>query len=107
MEIPAPSPKLTEILTSDGHDHVRRLNSEPSLRRELETMTLAISRRLSPADKADLKEGNVARLASSLGVTRDQIATLRQVQEQTRVGQERNLRQNRDLSRGSQIGFRR
>ena len=107
VEIPAPSEKLTEILRSDGHDQVRRLNSEPSLRRELETMTLAISRRLSPADKADLKEGNVARLASSLGVTRDQAASLRQVHEQTRAVQERNLRQNRDLSRGNQIGIRR
>lgn len=107
VEIPAPSAKLTEILRSDGHDQVRRLNSEPSLRRELETMTLAISRRLSPADKADLKEGNVARLASSLGATRDQAASLRQVHEQTRALQERNLRQNRDLSRGNQIGFRR
>jgi len=107
VEIPAPSQKLTEILRSDDHDQVRRLNSEPSLRRELETMTLAISRRLSPADKADLKEGNVARLASSLGTTRDQAATLRQVHEQTRAVQERNLRQNRDLSRGNQIGIRR
>ena len=70
-------------------------------------MTLAISRRLSPADKADLKEGDVARLAFSLGATRDQAATLRQVHEQTRAVQERNLRQNRDLSRGNQIGFRR
>ncbi|WPE24324.1 BID domain-containing T4SS effector [Shinella zoogloeoides] len=107
VEIPAPSPKLTEVLRSDGHDQVRRLNSEPSLRRELETLTLAISRRLSPADKADLKEGNVARLASSLGATRDQAATLRQVHDQTRAVQDRNLRQNRDLSRGNQIGFRR
>lgn len=107
VEIPAPSPKLTEILRSDGQDQVRRLDSEPSLRRELETMTLAISRRLSPADKADLKEGNVARLASSLGVTRDQAAALRQVQEHARALQERNLSENRDLSRGNQIGIRR
>ena len=107
VEIPAPSPKLMEVLKSDGPDQVRRLNTEPSLRRELETLTLAISRRLSPADKADLKEGNVARLASSLGATRDQAATLRQVHDQTRAVQDRNLRQNRDLSRGNQIGFRR
>ncbi|WP_349507992.1 BID domain-containing T4SS effector, partial [Agrobacterium pusense] len=55
VEIPTPSAKLTELLRIDSRDQVRRLNSEPSLRRELETMTLAISRRLSPADKADLK----------------------------------------------------
>lgn len=107
VEIPAPSAKLTEALRGDGHDQVRRLNSEPSLGRELEAMTLAISRRLSPTDKADLKDGNVARLASSLGATRDQAAELRQVQEHARALQERNLRQNRDLSRGNQIEIRR
>ena len=107
VEIPAPSPKLTEILRSDGHDQARRLNSEPSLRRELEAMTLAMSKRLSPADRADLKEGNVARLASSLGTTRDQAASLRQIHDQTRALQERNLRQNRELIRGSQLGIRR
>ena len=107
VEIPAPSPKLMEVLKSDGPDEVRRLNTEPSLRRELETMTLAINRRLSPADRADLKEGSLARVAASLGVSRDQAASLRHVQERTRALQERNLRQNRDLSRGNQIGIRR
>lgn len=107
VEIPAPSPKLMEVLKSDGPDQVRRLNTEPSLRRELETMTLAINRRLSRGDRADLKEGSIARVAASLGVSRDQAASLRQVHEQTRALQERNLRQNRDLSRGNQIGIRR
>lgn len=107
VEIPAPSPKLMEVLRSDGPDQVRRLNSEPSLRRELETMTLAINRRLLPADRADLKEGSIARVVALLGVSRDQAASLRQVHEQTRALQERNLRQNRDLSRGNQIGIRR
>lgn len=107
VEIPTPSPKLAEVLRNDGHDQVRRLNSEPSLRRELEMMTLAISRRLSPSDEADLKIGDVARLASSLGIGRDQAASLRQVQEQSRVLQERTLRQSREIARGSQIGIRR
>lgn len=107
VEIPAPSAKLTEVLRSDGHDQVPRLNSEPSLRRELETITLAISRRLSSADKADLKEGDVARLSSSLGVTRDQAASLRQVHEQSRALQENTIRQNREISRTSQLAMRR
>ncbi|MXN48669.1 BID domain-containing T4SS effector [Shinella kummerowiae] len=107
VEIPAPSANLTEVLRSDGHDQIRRLNSEPSLRRELETMTLAISRRLSPADKADLKEGNVARLALSLGATREQAASLQQVHEQARVLQEKTVRQNREVSRTSQLAMRR
>ncbi len=107
VEIRAPSPELAGVLKSEGHDQVRRLSSEPSLRREFETITMAINRRLAPMDKADLKEGNVARLASSLGVTRDQAASLRQVHEQARGLQERNLRQNRELARGSQIGIRR
>lgn len=107
VEIPAPSPELTEILRSDGQDQVRHLNSEPSLRRELETMTLAINRRLSPGDKVDLKGGNVARLASSLGATREQAASLRQVHEQARVLQEKTVRQNREVSRTSQLTMRR
>ena len=106
-EIPAPSLKLTEVLRSDGHDQVRRLNSEPSLRRELETMALAISRRLSPADKADLKQGNVARLASSLGVTRKLAASLGQVHDQARALQEKVIKQNRELSQTSQLAVRR
>ena len=107
VEIRAPSPELAGVLKSDDHDQVRRLNSEPSLRREFETITLAINRRLAPIDKADLKDGNVARLASSLGVTRDQAASLRQVHEQARALQEKNFRQNREIARGSQIGLRR
>jgi predicted kinase len=107
VEIRAPSPDLARVLKSEGHDQVRRLNSEPSLRREFETITLAINRRLATIDKADLKDGNVARLASSLGVTRDQAASLRQVHEQACALQEKNLRQNREIARGSQIGIRR
>ncbi|WP_313195227.1 zeta toxin family protein [Shinella zoogloeoides] len=107
VEIRAPSPDLARVLKSEGHDQVRRLNSEPSLRREFETITLAINRRLAPIDKADLKDSNVARLASSLGITRDQAASLRQVHEQARALQEKNLRQNREIARGSQIGIRR
>lgn len=107
VEIPTPSRKLTEALRSEGSDQVSRLKSDPPLRRELETITLAINRRLSPMDRADLKDGNLARLASSLGVTRDQAASLRQVHEQTRVLQDKNLRQNRELNRGDQLGIRR
>lgn len=107
VEIPAPSAKLTEVLRSEGHDQIRRLNSEPTLRREFETIALAVNRRLSPSDKVDLKAGDIARLASSLGVTRDQAASLRQVHEQSRALQERNLRQNRELARGNQLGVRR
>lgn len=107
VEIRAPSPELAGVLKSEGHDQVRRLNSEPSLRREFEAIMLAINRRLAPTDKADLKGGNVARLASSLSVTRDQAASLRQIHEQARALQERNLRQNREIVRGSQIGLRR
>ena len=105
VEIPSPSPELTSFLRGEGHDQARRLNSEPALRRGFETITLAINRRLAPTDKADLKDGNVARLASSLGVTRDQAASLRQVHELARTLQERNLRQNHELARGSQIGI--
>lgn len=110
VEIPAPSLRLAEVLRSEGHEQTRRLNGEPTLRRELESITLAINRRLSPSDKADLKAGNVVRLGSSLGVTHEQGACLRNLHEQTRSLQERSIRQNCELAQpalGRGIGLRR
>jgi hypothetical protein len=98
VEIPVPSLRRVEVLKSEGHEQVRRLNGEPTLRRELESITLAINRRLSPSDKADLKAGNVVRLGSSLGVTDEQSACLKNCHEQTRALQERSIRQNRKLA---------
>ncbi|MCZ4088634.1 hypothetical protein [Sinorhizobium psoraleae] len=94
------------MLNAEGHEQVRRLNAEPTLRRELETVTLAITKRLSPAEKADLKGGNVVRLASSLGVTHEQAASLRLVHERARALQDRSLRQSREIGRANQLNIR-
>lgn len=106
MEIPRPSEGLSKVLNAEGHEQVRRLNAEPTLRRELETVTLAITKRLSPAEKADLKGGNVVGLASSLGVSHEQAASLRLVHERARALQGRSLRQSREIARANQLDIR-
>ena len=79
-EVPRPSKELSALMSGTDQDQVRRLNADPSLRRELEEITLAIAKRLSSADRADLKGGNVTRLGSSLGITPEQAASLKLVQ---------------------------
>lgn len=83
------------------------MNTEPMLRRELENVTRAISKPLSPVEKTDLKAGNVAKLSSSLGISREQGASLRLVHEPAKALRDAALRQNRDRARGSQIDIRR
>uniref|UniRef100_UPI003100D10F hypothetical protein n=1 Tax=Neorhizobium sp. EC2-8 TaxID=3129230 RepID=UPI003100D10F len=55
VEVPRPSKELTALMSRTGEEQVRRLNSDPALRRELEKITLAMTKRLSSADRADLK----------------------------------------------------
>jgi len=107
VEIPRLSMRLSEVLGAESKEQTRRLNAEPALKRELETITLAITRRLSPADKADLTAGNMARLGSSLGVTPEQGIALRNVHQQTPALQAGSVQKNRELARGSQFGIRR
>lgn len=107
VEVPRPSDGLLGVLMGANNEQVRRLNAEPTLRRELEAVTLAITKRLSPADKTDLKGGNVTRLSSSLGISQDQGASLRLVHERARALQDRTLRQSREISRANQLDIRR
>jgi hypothetical protein len=107
VEIPRPSKALTEVLGAEKEEQVRRLNAAPDLRRELESLSVAISRRLSPSDKTDMKDGNAARLASSLGINPEQGAALRHVHERMRATLDRAARQNRDRARDNQLGIRR
>jgi hypothetical protein len=83
------------------------LNAEPVLRRELENLSLAITKRLSPAEKAELKGENVGRMASSLGISTDQGASLRNIHERARALQENAPRQHQERVRGSQLDIRR
>ncbi|HEV7247565.1 MAG TPA: zeta toxin family protein [Shinella sp.] len=105
--IPPPSRELSAVLAADGQEQVRRLNAAPMLRREFEALTLAISKRLTPDERAELKRGNVARIASSLGIGHEQAAALRLVHERGGALQEKAIRQNRELAQTSQLGMRR
>lgn len=107
VEIPRPSSGLSEVLRADSQEQRGRLASDPPLRRVLESLTLAITKRLSPVEKIDLKDGNTARLASSLGISPEQATALRGVYERARVVQERAMRQNHDLSRTNQLDIQR
>ncbi|PZM12949.1 zeta toxin family protein [Rhizobium tubonense] len=107
VEIPRPSARLSEVLATERQEEVRRLNTDPALRRELESLALAITKRLSPSDKADLRAGNVAKLTSSYGISREQADALRAVHARVGSLQERNLRQSRDVARTTQLGIRR
>jgi hypothetical protein len=95
------------VLGTENHEFARRLKAEPVLRRELETLSLAITKRLSPVEKADVKGGNVAGVATSLGINTEQGALLRNIHERTRALQETALRQNRERVRGNQLDIRR
>lgn len=107
VEISRPSPRLSDVLEAGSPDQAERLNAEPPLRREFETLMLAITKRLSASEKADLRNGDVARLASSLRISQEQGVSLRLVNERARALQESALRQNRELSRGDQLDIRR
>lgn len=107
VEIPRPSRELSATLAADGQEQVRRLNAAPTLRREFEALTLAISKRLTPADKAELKGASVARIACSLGIGHEQTAALRVVHERVDALQEKAIRQNRERARAAQLGMRR
>jgi hypothetical protein len=106
IEVPRPSKELAALMAGIDQEQVRRLNEDPSLRREFEKLVLAMTKRLSSEDRADLKAGNVTRLGSSLGISSDQAASLKRVQDRASVFQDRSLRQTRQVSI-PQLGIRR
>lgn len=107
VEIPRPSARLSEVLAAESKDEHRRLNVEPPLRRELETLSLAITKRLSSSEKADLKAGNVARLTSSQGISSEQAAAVRLIHKCARALRDPTLREGRELVRANQLDIRR
>jgi hypothetical protein len=107
IEILTPSKELSAILSGSDQDQVRRLNAEPVLRRELEKLALAMSKRLSSTDRADLKEGNVERLGASLGIAPQEAASLKLLQDRAIALQEWSLRQARTVVTATQLGIRR
>lgn len=107
VEIPKPSKELSTVLSGSDQDQVRRLNAEPVLRREFEKLALAMSKRLSPTDRADLKEGAVARLGTSLGIAPREAASLKLLQDRASALQDRSLRQTHTVVSANQLGIRR
>jgi hypothetical protein len=106
IEVPRPSKDLSALILGTEQEQVRRLNADPALRREFEKLTVAMIKRLSPTDRADLKEGNVARLGASLGITSEQAASLKLFQDRANALQDRSLRQARNVV-GIQLAIRR
>lgn len=107
VEVPMPSKDLTALMSGSDREQVRRLNADPSLRREFEKITLAMTKRLSAADRTALKEENFAKLESSLGITPEQAASLKRVQERAGVLQGQSLRQTRQVVSTNQLGIKR
>jgi hypothetical protein len=107
VEVPRPSKELAALMAGTDQEQVRGLNGDPSLRREFEKLTVAMTKRLSAADRADLKEGNVTRLGSSLGITPEQAASLKLVQDRAGALKDRTLRPSRHLARANQLDIQR
>ncbi|OWV98876.1 zeta toxin family protein [Rhizobium sp. R693] len=107
VEVPMPSKELTALMSGSDQDQIRRLNADPSLRREFEKLTVAMTRRLSAADRTALKEENFAKLGSSLGITPEQAASLKRVQDRAGVLQGQSLRQTRQVVSAHQLGIKR
>lgn len=107
VEVPMPSKDLTALMLGRDQDQVRRLNADPAFRRELEKLTLAMTKRLSAADRTALKEENFAKVGSSLGITPEQAASLKRVQDRAGVLQGQSLRQSRQVVSTNQLGIKR
>ncbi|RJG39925.1 zeta toxin family protein [Mesorhizobium sp. DCY119] len=107
VEVPRPSKELSALMSGTDQEQVSRLNVDSVLRREFEKLTLAMTKRLSLADRADLKGGDLTRLASSLRITPEQAASLKLVQDRAGALQERSLRQTRHVVSTPQLGIRR
>lgn len=107
VEVPRPSKELSALMSGTDQEQVRRLNADPALRRELEKIRLAMTKRLSSADRADLKGGNVARLGASLGIKPQEAASLKPIHDRASALQDRSLRQTRTVVSANQLGIRR
>lgn len=106
VEVPRPSKELAALMAG-GDLEVRRLNGHPAVRRELEKLTLAMTKRLSTADRTALKDENFAKLGSSLGITPEQAASLKLVQDRAGALQGQSLRQTRQVVSTPQLGIKR
>lgn len=103
QEIPRPSPLLAEALGEKSDEQFQRLNADPGLRTELDRLSVAITRRLSPADQSALKTGQIGKLAQSLGVHPEQAAALQHLQGQTIAAQRHTHAKSWHVSRSAAL----
>lgn len=73
----------------------------------MEALALSITRRLSHDEKTHAKDGNVAKLASLLGINREQGASLSRVQGHVQALQGQSQRLRLDLAPANQLDIRR
>lgn len=107
VTIPQPSAALSKVLREgDKEEQFRRLNADPAMRREFDSFSTAMTKRLSPPDKTHLKDGDIARLASSLKISLEQGVILRRVHEQARSLKDQAIRHGRVQSPMNQLSLR-
>lgn len=88
VEIPSPSSKLAGVLSSEGEERFRSFQSDEGLRREFERLSLAVTKRLSPADLAQLKAGDLSRVAKTHGIDEQQATKVKTTVTQVRSVQQ-------------------
>ncbi|UXN57731.1 zeta toxin family protein [Phyllobacterium zundukense] len=82
VEVPQPSAALSTVLASEGDDRRRQLVGNDGLKRELERLSLAITKRFAPSDLANLKAGEIKDVATIHGIGEMRATDVRKVLRQ-------------------------
>jgi hypothetical protein len=107
VEIPPPSSVLAATLALGKDEKRRRFEGNADLRRELDRLSSAIDKRLTHANKADLKNESLVKLASDLGIGVGQARSLHQTSNLIARAQDNVRRLDRDQGRLTQLQIRR
>jgi hypothetical protein len=107
VEIPPPSSVLAATLALGKDEKRRRFEGNADLRRELDRLSSAIDKRLTHANKADLKNESLVKLASDPGIGVGQARSLHQTSNLIARAQDNVRRLDRDRGRLTQLQIRR
>jgi predicted ABC-type ATPase len=99
VEIPSPSKALAAALASESEDRWRSLKKDDGLSRELERLSVAMTKRLSPAELAGLKSGDAAAFATKHGIDEAQGLKAGKMMRQVRSAQQDLATRARERSR--------
>lgn len=105
VEIPSPSRKLVWLLSSEGDERFRMLQGDQSLKRELDRLSLALTKRLSSADQAGLKAGGLAAIAKAHGIDERQALEVQKAYSQVRGMQQEMTARVRERSRAETVAL--